>query len=297
MSNAAQFIHAALLRRGGIEMERAYLPGNLRDRILDLMKERKIRQRELAARIDCSESTLSRFLSGETERMDSELILRIARMFHVSTDFLLGETDIPDRKQYEITELGLSVEAAKNLYLAKACPEVVSSLLENQRFGELTYLLKRYFEGTLAEGYAAQNQLFATLAESLVGKKAKSALETAREINRSKIPAYQADLTQIQNHFLSAVAEIKKEYAADFSAAKAMTKEITENLFAELTKGEALPQVQITPESFADAVTAQVAGMDGVDLAALAQLKDALQSLGEALSQTEKQNNDPIGTE
>ena len=31
-------------------------------------------------------------------------------------DFLLGETNIPDRKNYDIAELGLSVEAAKNLY-------------------------------------------------------------------------------------------------------------------------------------------------------------------------------------
>ncbi len=290
-------INVALLRKGEIKMERAYLPGNQRDRILDLMKERKLRQRELASRIDCSESTLSRFLSGETERLDSELILRIARVFHVSTDFLLGETDIPDRKQYEITELGLSVEAAKNLYLAKACPEVVSGLLESQRFAELTYLLKRYFEGTLAEGYTAQNQLFVTLAETLAGEKTKPALEAAREINRNRIPVYQADLTQIQNHFLSAVTEVKKEYTVNFSAAKAMTREITENMFAELTKGEALPQVKITPESFADAVTAQVAGMDGVDPAALAQFRNALQTLGEALTQTERQNDDAARTD
>ena len=38
------------------------------------------------------------------------------RLFNVSTDFLLGETNIPDRKNYDIAELGLSVEAAKNLY-------------------------------------------------------------------------------------------------------------------------------------------------------------------------------------
>ena len=31
----------------------------------------------------------------------------------VSTDFLLGETNIPDRKNYDIAELGLSVEAQR----------------------------------------------------------------------------------------------------------------------------------------------------------------------------------------
>ena len=47
-------------------MEQAYLPGNTRDRILDLMKEYKITQADLAVRIGCSESKLSRFLSGSS---------------------------------------------------------------------------------------------------------------------------------------------------------------------------------------------------------------------------------------
>ena len=49
----------------------------------------------------------------------------------MSTDFLLGETNIPDRKNYDITELGLSVEAAKNLYAGRVNAEVVNLLLEN----------------------------------------------------------------------------------------------------------------------------------------------------------------------
>ena len=51
---------------------------------------------------------------------------------------LLGETNIPDRKNYDIAELGLSVEAAKNLYTGRVNAEVVNLLLENARFAELT---------------------------------------------------------------------------------------------------------------------------------------------------------------
>ena len=42
----------------------------------------------------------------------------------MSTDFLLGETNIPDRKNYDIAELGLSVEAAKNLYTGRVNTDV-----------------------------------------------------------------------------------------------------------------------------------------------------------------------------
>ena len=55
-------------------MEQTYLPGKIRDRIQDLMKSRKVTQAELAARIGCSESMLSRFISGKTDKLGDENI-------------------------------------------------------------------------------------------------------------------------------------------------------------------------------------------------------------------------------
>ena len=109
--------------------ESVYLPGKIRDRIQDLMKSHKVTQAELATRIGCSESALSRFISGKTDKLGDENIIRIARVFNVSTDFLLGEVDTPDRLNYDIAELGLSVQAARNLYTHKVNPRVVNALL------------------------------------------------------------------------------------------------------------------------------------------------------------------------
>ena len=88
--------------------ESVFLPAAVRDRIWDLLKERKVTQTELATRIGCSESSLSRFISGKTDKLGDENIIRIARAFEVSTDFLLGEVDEPDRKNYDISELSPS---------------------------------------------------------------------------------------------------------------------------------------------------------------------------------------------
>ena len=82
----------------------------------------------------------------------------------MSTDFLLGLTVIPDRKNYEMDEIGLSAQAARNLYTGKGNIQVVNRLLESPRFGELTYILEQYFNDIIAAGYAAQNQLYTTLA-------------------------------------------------------------------------------------------------------------------------------------
>lgn len=55
-------------------MEQEYLPRMIREGIQDLMKSKKVTQAELATRIDCSESMLSRFLSGKTDKLGDENI-------------------------------------------------------------------------------------------------------------------------------------------------------------------------------------------------------------------------------
>ena len=75
-------------------MDQVFLPGTIRDRIKDLMKSSKIKQAELAVRIGMAESTLSRFLRGDTDKLGNENIIRITRVFNVSTDSLLGEVDV-----------------------------------------------------------------------------------------------------------------------------------------------------------------------------------------------------------
>jgi len=196
----------------------------------------------------------------------------------VSTDFLLGVTTVPDRKNYEIDELGLSAQAARNLYTGKANAQVVNYLLESPRFLELTYILEQYFNDTVTAGYAAQNQLYATLS-SLTRKsaKTKAAAQAANEINRLKTPVYQADLATIENQFMMAVKEVKKEIGNDFAAIRAMTAEEAEKMFSEITKCQDMENLSVTPKQVSDLIIGSVAGMDCVD-------PDALSTLGEALT-------------
>ena len=73
-------------------------------------------------------------------------------------------------------------------------------------------------DDTLARGYAAQNQMFATVGSLLLGQnQAPEAVQAARTANAMKIPAYQADQTTIQNTFMTVVKEIKKEAGSDWS--------------------------------------------------------------------------------
>ena len=82
----------------------------------------------------------------------------------------------------------------------------------------------------------------------------------------------------IQNTFMAALREVKKEIGNDFTAAQSLTKGITQQMFTELTKGADVHTPTITPEMISAAVTQSAAGMDGVQ-------KEALDKFGQALTE------------
>lgn len=247
--------------------ENTYLPGSIRDRIQDLMKEHKVTQAELAVKIGMTESSLSRFISGKTDKLGDESIIRIARVFNVSTDFLLGETNIPDRINYDISELGLSAQAARNLYAHKVNPQVVNALLENPEFAKTTNLISAYLDDELAKGFAAQNQLYAMVAGML-----RSQPDAVEDLKNLQKPVYQADLTAIEKAFMKAVQGVKAEFGNDLTATCELTAQAMKNIYAELTKGQKKLSPKITADQVGDAVARSVAHLPGVDAEAVKQM-------------------------
>jgi len=240
-------------------MEATYLPGNIRNRIRDLLKRDGMTQAELAQRIGGSGSSLSRFLSSKTDKPGDENLLRIARVFNVSTDFLLGETDIPDRMNYDIAELGLSAQAARNLYTNQVHKYAVCALLENPRFGELSHMLARFFMDFTASGYAIQNQYIDAACEmaAVLAKENPEweahLKEALGDMQAMKVPVYQADLTTIQNTFMSVVKDIKKELGNTLPKQRGVIRAAMEQIYAELPKARNGKLEAPTVESMAQA--------------------------------------------
>ena len=84
-------------------MPQNWLPGDIRDRIRDLCRVKNLKQSELAHAIGIDKSTFSRFMRGKTDKLSDTSLQKIAQHLNVSTDFLLGNTDIPDRKHYDLS--------------------------------------------------------------------------------------------------------------------------------------------------------------------------------------------------
>ena len=243
-------------------MEQTYLPGTIRERIQDQIKEKKITQGELASEIGISESALSRFLSGKTDKIGDDSIIKIADFLGVSTDFILGQTDSPERRNYDIEELGLSYKAAMAMYTREVDTDVVNRLLENPRFPAITHMIARYFKDDIAEALAGQNamwdtlqQLTGTLDASHLANPQESMEATVQILDMMKTSPHGKDIEMIQTALMDMLRDIKAGIQTRTPTTELATKQITQTMMQSMVKGEnAVPAVQrITLEQLAGA--------------------------------------------
>ena len=272
-------------------MTRTWLPSDTRQRIQDLIKDSSITQAELAGIIGLSESALSRYLKGQTEMLGDGYIIKIAKYFNVSTDFILGETNIPDRKNYDIEELGLSAESAKLLYTGKIDARILNLLLENPRFPQLAALLARYQNEIVKSGIAAMNQQLSFLSSLLLDQadnnpdSAESARQAAQDISAIRTPIINADTTAIQNVFMLIVRDIKEQGETIVTDSTAASAEVMQKLRKELSKGQDSPDLRnLTAEDLTAAVMKTIAAT-GIS-------EDTLQSLGSAYTKVLEEMKD-----
>ena len=196
-----------------------YLPGELQDRLRELREARGIKSQEkLADLVGVTRSTYGRVENGQTKTISSDMLIKLAKFYNVPTDYILGLSDTPENTGYDIKELGLSVEAAKNLYTKKADPNVVSLVLANDKFARVTKLIATYFSGTMASMMVLQNNLLDFSYGIIEGHVKAGELpndslirETKRNLKAAKLPGSQIELDRIQRQFMAAVKEIKEQ--------------------------------------------------------------------------------------
>ena len=233
------------------EME--YLPGGIRERMEDLRNQRKLTLKEVAEKTGIDYSTLSRIENGNVKKVGDDVLLKLARFFGVSTDFLLGITNVPDKKNYTIEELDLSPEAARNLYTGAIENRVINLLLAHPDFGTLTNRIADYLDLMMR-----------------IGKEEKAlrqaATTQAKEAKALRRKLYADELAEIETLFKSMLSSIKKEHPTGKpEAAKAMTKDAFDKMRSDLTKGGSAAEIlKVQPEQITAYLAESMSIMDGV---------------------------------
>lgn len=239
-----------------------YFPGNSRERIQDLLRERHMSQAELAEKIGMSESSLSRYLSGQTDKLSTDNIVSIARVFEVTTDFLLCLTDIPFTTNYDIEKLGLSVKAAEKLLRKKVNPETVSQLIETKGFNLLIQQLDAARQGTYETGYMYMSEmisgartLFADAAQENPDDR-RAMKKTLEDMRSLQAMPRQIELVGVEDAMRQIVAEFRKGTESYLAETQKLTSEImrkiTSNLRTQMNNPAKLQG--ITPEMMVDSI-------------------------------------------
>ena len=65
-------------------------------RIRDLREDKDMNQTEIAKMLEMSQTGYSKYETGEND-IPTTILIKLARFYNTSIDYLLGETDTPDR--------------------------------------------------------------------------------------------------------------------------------------------------------------------------------------------------------
>lgn len=119
---------------------------SLGSRIKKIRQEKQLTQAEFGKLLNLSESTISLYESGKRQP-EYDTLIKIAELFDVSIDYLLGRTDVStnpkltrrDEREIEkiLEETRKKLENAEGLMFfgEPASPEAIQSILDSMRIG------------------------------------------------------------------------------------------------------------------------------------------------------------------
>ena len=184
-------------------------------RLSNLRKDHDLSQKQLADQLHVTHSQISRIESGETKNPNISIVIDAARFFHVSTDYLLGITQITSPKSYDISELGLSEEAVTRLITRRIDVDILNRLLEHENFPKLCIMIRNYFDDTISEGIMARNKVIDFAVDQLTDlmtaepSKRKEIIKDKQFLSSQKLGANEADIEKIKIQFMAILRDIK----------------------------------------------------------------------------------------
>jgi len=212
------------------------------ERISELRKDKGLTQKKLCEIAGITASQLNRIENGITGTVSSDVLIKLSKSLNVSADYILGLTPISTRKNYDISELGLSEGAVRAIVSGKADVNVLNALLEQQRFRELLRLINSYFLDSISAGIMARNKLI-DLATSSLGDfiaenpDAKSeAHKDIRLLKSSKLGEHEAEIEKIKSIFVAILRDIKNNLDRTINAEPTAHEEMLRRILSEAQK-------------------------------------------------------------
>jgi len=130
---------------GGIVMESIVLA--ISERLEDLRKERGLTLEELAKATKISKSALNKYENKDFKDISPFNVVTLAKFYGVTTDYLMGVTNIENRPDAEIYELRLTNEALRTLKSGGFNGKLLSDVICHKEFRRLMIDMEIFVDG------------------------------------------------------------------------------------------------------------------------------------------------------
>ena len=229
---------------------------------LEHLRARKgVPDAELAKVFGINRSTMSRILKGETEKVSSQMIIAAAQYFGVSTDFLLGLTDMPDPMNHPVESFGLTEGAARAILNEDVNIGMLNRLLENLRFCQLTQTMAYALEPDQTAGVMSYDNILAH-GESLFLEYMAPSVKIKRELKKDsqKIAAKVIDPNTVGNgqmleEFQAVIQQIRKDMKMEKPLSVPVTREFLKEMDKEILVRAGGERKNINPRIVAEVLT------------------------------------------
>lgn len=74
-----------------------YLPGDINSRLEELRKRHGYGKSQIAEMIGINKSTYGRLETSSTQSISRDILIELAKIYNVTTDYILGISDVPQK--------------------------------------------------------------------------------------------------------------------------------------------------------------------------------------------------------
>ncbi|WP_051233980.1 helix-turn-helix domain-containing protein [Butyrivibrio sp. NC3005] len=131
---------------------------NVRLKDVRYMSDEKLTQKDVARMLNVPASSIAEY-EKEGYYVPSNILIKYCQTFNVSADYLLGLTNNLKQPNFGIHELGLSDAALDKLRNRKIYPELLSEIIEHEKFDDMMLDAAVYVDGFADESVQRYNTL------------------------------------------------------------------------------------------------------------------------------------------
>ena len=194
----------------------------LEDRIKTLRMHAGDSQQDLADAIGVTRATVSAIENcSKTEAPSAEMIITIAQHYHVSVDYLIGDSNLSYDQNKSIRQLNLSQAAVEILMNGYVDNRMVSLLLERREFIDLLNKISAYLSELTFDTYNAYQSILDAADKDIDSYKESAGIPKQKydkdhQLLKAQIKDFDpAMLNSFTTEFGKIINDIKDEYGID----------------------------------------------------------------------------------